>query len=135
MADELFKEVQQEFLLTAASPTGAVCPCCQQNLRVYRRRMNRRAVQYLIGLRDANIKAGQPFHMPDKLGLGGEWARLKQWGFIREAHPGKHDGIWSITDSGALWLSGDTSVPSVAVMWRGQCIGFAGHMVSVEDFE
>lgn len=135
MKDALFTEVQRDFLLAATGPTGVKCPCCQQHLRVYKRRMNRRAVQHLISLWESGTKAGQKFHAPDNLGLGGEWARLRQWGLIREVHPGKHDGVWAITDYGAFWLAGDTSLPSVALMRLGHCVGYTGYMVKVDHFK
>lgn len=86
---------------------GAICPCCDQNAKVYRRKMG---YPYVAALRDAyalnGTEWGNPSVKPDR---SGNVAKLRYWGLM-EQEPGKRNGVWRVTPRGEAFLRGRIAV-------------------------
>jgi hypothetical protein len=109
---------------------GASCPCCGQNVKLYKRKLNSAMAYTLILLhryfRDA--RAEKWLHVPSYLNsislpprvsasIRGDWAKLRFWGFIQDmpgerADKSKRAGYWRITDVGRQFAKGEVLVPS-----------------------
>jgi hypothetical protein len=117
--------------------TGLACPCCDQYARVYRRRLNASMVRALLCM---YVEAGTTdyVHTPTLLaGKRGEEARLSYWSLIRESDGERTDGgrrgWWRVTDRGELFLNGDITVPSHALVYNGRCLQLDGDPIGVRD--
>lgn len=116
---------------------GVTCPCCGQYAKVYRRRLNAGMVRSLLRMYAAG-GTGRYVHTPTLLGgKRGEEARLSYWGFTRESVDPRADGgrrgWWRVTERGELFLNGDITVPSHALVYDGVCLQLTGDPISVRD--
>lgn len=117
---------------------GVSCPCCEQRVQLYRRRLNPAAVRALIMFRRTY---GTDFgHAPSTAGipaLGGEWARLALWGLIEEATEVRPDGgragWWRLTEVGSRFIDRQFRVPKYALTYKRSCRGLTGPLVSIDS--
>lgn len=96
----------------ARAVKGTHCPCCGQNVKVYRRNLNRSMAWALIYM---YRKYGQGWvHVPSTghlARLGGDWAKMAFWGVIEEKDEQKddgnpHAGYWRLTALGSRFVLG-----------------------------
>ena len=125
--------------LRARIDDGALCPCCTQMVKAYRRQINSRQARCLIAIYRA---AGTDWcHIPTveaKLGLGGsETGRLRHWGLITELQARRDDGgragWWRITDRGERYVQGKLRVPRYARIFNARCLELYGEPVGILD--
>jgi hypothetical protein len=125
--------------LRARLKVGAKCPCCGQNVRVWKRPINSRQARALIAIYRA---AGTAWcHIPDieaPLGLGGsETARLRYWGLLEEATEKREDGgragWWRVTPKGAMFVVGGRRVPKYAHIYNKECLWLSGDPVNITE--
>jgi hypothetical protein len=117
---------------------GVICPCCDQNARVYKRRLTHSMVQALIGLYRAG-GISEWVHGPSiTREHRGEEARLQYWGLIEpataESKPlGAQRGYWRVTRRGQLFLSNKISVPAYAQVYNARSFGLRGKPTKITD--
>lgn len=128
---------QARALLMGERFEGVICPCCDQYARVYRRRLNVPMVRALMRM---YVAAGtrEYVHTPTLLGgRRGEEARLSYWQLTKESDGTRTDGgrrgWWRVTERGELFLNGEITVPSHALVYNGQCLRLDGEPISVRD--
>ena len=116
---------------------GAVCPCCSQKAKVYKRPMNSGIARALITMFRA---AGTDWlYKPAVLKGVGSAARdesiARYWGVIEEELTVRLDGgragWWRVTPKGADWVRGHTTLPRYARIYDGRCLGFVGPDVGI----
>lgn len=119
---------------------GIICPCCDQVVKVYRRRLNAGMVRSL-GRMYAAGGITDYVHVPSLLGGrgGGEDARLSYWELTRESDGVRTDGgrrgWWRVTVRGELFLRGAITVPERALVFNGRCLGLTGPPVRVNEID
>lgn len=116
---------------------GTVCPCCDQHVRVYRRRLNASMVRALLTMYRAG-GVNEYVHTPTLLaGKRGEEARLSYWQLTQESDGTRTDGgrrgWWRVTQRGELFLSGHITVMSHVLVYNGRCLRMVGEPMSVRD--
>lgn len=102
------------------------CPCCEQTVKVYPRKILGTMVMQLRdiisnGRRDAK---DLPF-----LSSGGVYAQMRYWGLIEQ----NDDATWSATQKGVDFLHDRISVPSTAFVFNQTLLGFSDDTVGVRD--
>lgn len=129
------------------SPNGKSCPCCSRYAKVYRRALTSTITKFLVWLAvesgDGNPWLHPEQHMESLLrivgrgNLGGDPAKLRYWGLIEaKAEPGEdcpHSGFWRITEKGKQFVKGETTVPAKALVLFGDCIGFDGEHINIQQ--
>lgn len=114
---------------------GAVCPCCSQLVRMYRRRLSPSiAAALCLIYRRAQQQPDEPWvHVPRLLqeirySGGGDYAKATLWGLLegRPEHLGSTVGWYRPTDTGCSFVRGEVSVPEF--LWV-----FGGVVQAVED--
>ncbi len=122
---------------------GARCPCCQQFVKLYKRRLNASMAYVLILLyrydqRHGGARNGtqDPWvHVPSYLveassanirraaAIRGDWAKLKYWGLIEELDTKREDGskragYYRITERGKGFVLGNFKVPPYIFLYN-----------------
>lgn len=121
---------------STADGTAVECPCCKQNVKVYRRPVSAASAFALIALwRAAGFQYG---HLPTILNRKqADEAKMRYWGLIEEAPLEREDGgragYWRVTEAGEAFLHGITRVPQYAVIYDGRLLRLEGDYVSIRD--
>lgn len=112
---------------------GRRCPCCDQMVKLYHRRLNSGMAAALVWLVRTS-KGGEYLHVPTVaprhvVRIAGEFARLVYWGLI-EAMPNDdtaktHSGYWRPTAAGAAFVWESSCVPTHALIYNQSCRGFS----------
>jgi hypothetical protein len=105
---------------------GADCPCCNQFVKLYKRKLNGSmslALIYIYKYFESN-PAEQWLHVPSYLSRiisgatvrGGDWSKLRYWGLIEDQKGTRDDGServgnYRITEEGKKFVQGLTRVP------------------------
>jgi hypothetical protein len=91
----------------------------------------------IFGLRTiASVESGRISELLPNRTLVDNFQKLRYWGFVEPVYEGavRRSGYWSITDTGKNFLAGTEAYGAVWT-YRGKTIGFAGDLVSVNDFD
>ncbi len=122
---------------------GAKCPCCEQLVKLYKRRINAHMCFFLIKLHRLakHTQTGQRYFSNEQIGqnynLGGDWARLRHWGLI-EQMPNHEDrkrtsGYWGITEKGKEFVNLQIKVPEKILIHNNHFMGFDGDDIDMQE--
>lgn len=117
---------------------GEICPCCEQNVKVYHRQIHSSMARDLI---KAYCEfAIEPFYLPSLLGRYGssDFAKLRYWGLISEEDLVREDGSnragwWHITNDGVRYIRGDLRVAKFARTYNKRLLDLSGPSVDIHD--
>lgn len=116
----------RQWLRDQVRDEGAICPCCRQMAKVYKRSINATQARALIAAWKAVGR--MDFHQPTILKElpGGDYAKLRFWGLIEDLQERREDGgrggWWRITDLGEAWARGKIGVPRHAYVYNNQLL-------------
>lgn len=127
--------------LFAALDEGAVCPCCSQYARRYRRKLYATQAKQLIGLYRLNKQdSSQFFHrtVVVREANNNDLGFLRHWGLLElkpldDDEDKKDSGLYRITTLGALFVEDLTRVPKYLIQYNNNVEGFSSDMVSIRD--
>lgn len=111
---------------------GAVCPCCGQFAKVYRRKLHSGMAKALIEIYRAGGGPSRDWvNITQSIitAKGGDTAKLRYWG-LAEADPDTQ-GIWRVTPVGEQWVLGKTNVLSHAEIYNDRLLNLTGDPLSV----
>lgn len=117
---------------------GSHCPCCDQFVKKYSRKLNSLRARSLISLFQQNTKI-YPVHISKIAGAntGGEFALLRYWGLIKEARNDRSDkrtsGKWFITAKGCEFVKNNLQVPAYLFIYNNEPIGFSDEMTTIKE--
>ena len=139
-------EVTKAVLFTQESlKKGAKCPCCNQNVKMYWKKIDSQMAYYLIKMYRLTSNNPQKdfFHVEDDLEVplkvGGSWAKLRWWGLIEELPKDKKDtvkrtsGMWKITELGKNFAQNRISVSQYVKLYNGGFHGTDGKDITIKD--
>lgn len=140
--DSTLREVR-DWLRTQAQD-GAKCPCCRQNVKIYKRSLSNAPARTMIALyrHDAHRDfvflppildgmKGTP-HQGGYCTLGHYWDLLEQAEGIREDGSSRV-GWWKLTDLGARFVRGAATVPKYAHIYNGRRLRLDGPEVTIRQ--
>jgi len=128
---------------------GVICPCCDQLVKVYKRKFNSGMAYCLLMAykfcRLSNPKNGW-FHISDELtkmkvnAMGCEYSKLNHWGLI-EPMPSdegkkvgaKTNGMWRITEKGKKLAAGGGTVPHWLLILNNEVIKMSDEQVGIRE--
>lgn len=129
--------------LREAAYDGAVCPCCEQTVKVYRRQINsgmaRSLLLMVVAGRDPGVAAeGGWLHVPTVVGARSrEEGKLAYWGLVEESLGRREDGgragWWRVTDLGVRFAMDRVRLPKYALVYDGRVLGFEGPDFGIHD--
>lgn len=117
---------------------GARCPCCSQNVKLYKFHVN--ASQAVAAIRIWKVGRTDwvdvvALQLPHN--LHAHLSKLRFWGVL-EPQPGIRDdgsnrvGIWRVTDLGQDWVLRKATIPSHAMIFNNRCFGITGEPITIE---
>lgn len=123
---------------------GLACPLCDQNVKVYRRKLGSATVRTMIVMMQ---HAGSGYvHVPDLLGRvapallsqGGYATMGHWWGLLEESPECREDGSkssgkWRVTEKGVRFLHQQLRVPKYALLYNDECLGFDGPEIHIGE--
>lgn len=124
---------------------GGYCPCCGQNVKVYKRSLNTPMTKLLIWLVETFLKNGQQHYInvhkfPFIQGRrgGGDFAKLQFWGLIeQEPVPdevdAKHSGEWRPTKAGIQFVQGNIKAAKYVMVYLNDVVGTSEEEVTVQE--
>lgn len=134
---ETIKEAKEH--LAKNYKDGTACPCCNQYVRQYKRKLNSVMARCLIKL----SKMGPGYHHVKDIVKGisdtgtNDFSKLKHWNFITEQMNAdtkkKHSGMWCITTSGQEFANHKTIVAEYVMIYNGQNQGFSTSYTSISE--
>lgn len=120
------------------APDGVKCPCCHQNVKIYKRKLNRNHVSMMVEVyrRQRSDTRDLWVYIPDIPQKSRDFSTAHYFDLI-EQRPGVRDdgakqtGWWRVTQTGKLFLAGRVFVPKYALVYNGERIGWDGGQVYV----
>ena len=116
---------------------GTTCPCCTQNVKLYKVKLKASMVLVLIDfykMRDKNW-----IHPIKELRtINGDYAKLRHWGFLEKntdnSNPNtKASGLWRITKQGEAFIEGTFWVAEKVRLFNNKFYGFEGKGVGIKE--
>ena len=122
---------------------GAICPCCQQFTKVYKRKISGSSAYGLVRLYQKYGK--KEFHLERALKelnilkiVRSDFPKLRYWDLIIQ-HKGKREdgssrnGYYNITDRGVLFIFNHTKVQKYAHIYNNLRFQSSGDLVLIND--
>ncbi len=121
---------------------GVHCPCCEQYVKKYKRKINSAMARVLIRLNNVTEEQGEDFYHvsvfdPTRSG-GSDVAKLAAWGLVK-AQVNKDttkrcSGMWIITEKGKQFARQEINLPKYCWFYNGDVLGLDDeHMTDVVD--
>jgi len=120
---------------------GVRCPCCEQFVKIYKRRINCQMAKSLIDLYFMpGARNGKWYHRvdfkDDRFAGGGDFAKLRYWNLVEEK-PNLEDvdkkcsGMWKITKDGMDFVVGRLQVPKYVHVYNTKVYDKSGDMIGI----
>ncbi|GAG10893.1 unnamed protein product, partial [marine sediment metagenome] len=118
---------------------GVTCPCCDQHVKMYKRKLNAGMSKFLIGLHketnrtgEVYISSGQVLKAIKSGTKSMDFSILRHWGLIKEKthclDSKKNSGMWKITHTGKAFAEGNYMVQSHVKIYDNRFYGVTGSM-------
>ena len=117
---------------------GTQCPCCNQLVKLYKRKLNSGMARTLIEL----YKCGDRFvHVKNhlrkqQLNNTHDFTLLRHWGLIiapDEESTGQASGLWKITERGKKFCKGEMVVNRHVLIVVNRHLGFSDEKTTIQD--
>lgn len=114
-------------------PDGCICPCCEQFIKIYKRRLNAGMAYELLQLYILDKYKGVAYYhhsLFTKRSIG-EISKLVHWGLVEQEEKDEEDtekrtsGSWAITQAGRDFVDNKIKVKSHVYLLNGKILGFS----------
>lgn len=134
----------KEFLRTNWEE-GAICPCCTQAVKLYKRTLQSSMAIMLVNLYKLTKATGEEYHHIIEMKRGyekyissaGDFASSRFWGLTEEGTGDKENvkrqGYWKLTQKGIDFVENNITVPSHIKVFNAKCYGFEGEEITIAD--
>lgn len=120
---------------------GMQCPCCDQYIKRYRRKLNSGLAALLVRVyHEVSVRepAGGWLHVRDAVKdmIGTDYAILKHWRLIepyRENQRRGRAGLWRLTEKGRQFVEGKTTVPEAVYLLNNEVHGFSEETMGIQQ--
>lgn len=121
---------------------GNHCPCCDQLVKLYSRKINMVMAKTLISLYKISFDNEDYHHVSDFMvhNVGtNDFSKLRYWGLIVEQEKDETDthkrtsGFWAITKKGRSFVRGEVLVPMYADTFNMESKRLSGEFVSIRQ--
>lgn len=143
----------KEYLKSVWEDKGAKCPCCNQFVKLYKRKLTS-SMAYALALINKYHKQshyGEFFHVENYLkslpniasSIRGDFPKLRYWNLIEQKteiafYRGRQEikpvpGYYRITPQGIQFINGMAKVQRIAKLYNNDFYGFAGPEITIQD--
>lgn len=126
---------------------GINCPCCNQYVKLYKRKLNSSMAYGLIVITQKRngINTSDWFNMEDYFKdlpvpatLRGDMPKLRHWGLLEKKPGHKEDGnksvgLYRLTSAGKNFVDGLTTVSEKAKLYNQKFYGFDGDQINIKQ--
>lgn len=125
--------------VAANADKGVVCPCCDQLVKVYKRKLNVNMVRFLCSLVRIHLSRGRHswVNFKDCEFDGRDYPCVALWGLAEtkgnEDSNKKNSGLWRPTQKGIDFVLAGLRVPSHVHVLTNRIIGWSEDSVGVRD--
>jgi len=126
--------------LRTLATDGTRCPCCEQHVKIWKRKMNRMVAASLLWLGKQHA-AGRTWvrvaDAPRKLDMRGEFTKARYWGLIVRA-PNDHgqkrtSGLWRLTDGGHEFVFRGGTNPDAVFVFNNKVLRFSEKSITIDE--
>ena len=153
VADSKTTLVEAKKWLRARFGQGATCPCCNQFVKLYKRKLNK-SMAYVLLLMESHFLGDvveEWLHVPSYIAemvsdnprraaaVRGDWAKLKYWGLIEEKSDVRADGsprvgYWKLTPLGHQFARRQVKVPAHVYSYNSETLPrTVEEMITIDD--
>jgi len=140
-------EVARKRLISSADAGGAVCPCCGQFAKTYKRKLNSTMVASLIWLAHEQLATSDKWvdvqrKAPRRVLASRQIGTVGHWGLCRNAvataaalhvQAAKCSGLWQITERGLEFVRGEIRVPRHVYLYANVVKGWGDESTDVRE--
>jgi hypothetical protein len=118
--------------------TGTSCPCCEQRVMLYRRRIPLVAVRFVVWLLKSHDTGVEWANVRDCPVRGGDYGKIKHWG-LTELKPNDDDpkkrtsGLWRLTERGRRFAENAVELPTHRYVYNDRCYGSSETTTNITD--
>lgn len=116
---------------------GITCPCCEQYVKIYTRKLNTAMALYLIRLYNLGEGSHHVSTIKGESTGSGDFSKLKYYEFIEEETnedtSKRTSGMWKITSQGKKFALNQLKVYSHFKLYNGELLGFLGDMINIKE--
>jgi hypothetical protein len=127
MANWTLKQAKQ--WLRARFEDGTHCPCCNQTVKLYPRKLNSNMAVFLVSLVRLWKKEQRPYKYKECRFHGRDYSYLSLWDLARTAKSDdsrkRMSGMWEPTQKGIDFVEQKIEVPSHAYCYNGAVVRMA----------
>jgi len=129
-------------LFDASFYAGTYCPCCNQRVQLYPRKVYGAVAVFLIWLvrtcKDGAWASLQDAPLLQGRRGGGDKDKLKFFGLAEEkpneTDPSKRSsGFWRPTEKGIRFVRGEVRIAKTAWGYNGQCLGYSTDQITIQE--
>lgn len=118
---------------------GTACPCCGQVVKLYKRKLYDKQVDWLIWLVGEHFRTKDWVSVSDYPSRGGDYSKLVFWNLVElkpkdvTARRKRTSGLWRPTQTGVDFVRGRVRVPAHVLVLNNKPFQFSEETVSVVD--
>ncbi len=115
---------------------GVKCPCCTQEVKLYKYKINKGMALVLIQMYKSKNEWIHP--IKDLKTINGDYAKLRFWGLVESSSDQPEDdkkanGFWRVTEKGKKFVNNTLRVKEKALLFNNKNYGFIGNDISITD--
>ena len=110
---------------------GCKCPCCGQEVKLYRRALSVAMARFLIALYRAPSLDDNWVDIKNLDVRGGDYAKTRYWGLVEIRDDSS--GLWRLTQKGLKFVHDQVRVPRHALVYDGKCTGFSDQDIGIRQ--
>jgi hypothetical protein len=129
----------KEWLIKNAQE-GAVCPCCSQYVKIYKRKLNSgmaRTLVWIVRSTDSYEWIEVAKKAPKYVLRSNEHGKLAHWGLVEQqpstSAKAKNSGIWRATPDGIEFVYKKIDVPSHVFLYNNKVLRFSDTRTTIEE--
>jgi len=116
---------------------GTRCPCCEQRVQLYARKLPAVAARFVVWLNGRHARGIEWADVKDCPVRGGDYAKVKHWGLV-EQKPNddpkkKSSGLWRLTARGTAFASNTLAVPTHHLVYNDTSYGTRETTITIEE--
>lgn len=114
---------------------GCKCPCCGQEVKLYKRVLNAQMAWFLIALHRAPRLDGNWVDIKALDVRGGDYAKTRYWGLVevKDDPTKRSSGLWRLTQKGLKFVHDQVRVPRHVLVYNGECRGFSDQDIGIRQ--
>ncbi len=127
--DKVLRQTKAHLMKQILAGSKLTCPCCDQRMKLYSRRINRTMAQQLRQMYQGGGWL-QTRELERNTSSGDrDFAKMRFFGLVES----DGNANWRITKKGRAFVEGKTSIPEAAYVYNNEVLAYAHERISFDD--